>query len=725
MATPGLAAGTGPRGGADAGSRTAGAACALPRLCPALSGEGRRWATHWLSKSRKSRCSSAHAADQSVHVCFCVFSSSNTNVVSAIAIAIAIAVRLPCCDAPATYSLTLLIPIQTRLLHPLPPCLCPCPSALLCSAPLPCSAPPRCLPMATPPPIPLLDTASLRQAALRFPPPAGVKFSYGTAGFRTDAALLPSTIFRMGVLAALRSICTQGITGLMLTASHNPVHENGVKLVDPSGGMLAVSWESYSDLLANAPDADNFVQAVEDIIRNEKIQERGKSGEKVLLGRDTRPSGQSLLEAAFKGVEAVRGVEAQDMGILTTPQLHWMVRCINKRVPATESDYFRTLSKAFSTLSDLRPSGLGECTDHENLIVDAANGVGADKLFQLQKVTPSLRVQVRNSGLEGEGLLNDGVGADFVQKEKIPPRGFDASSDSSKRCASLDGDADRLVYFYISPMEQTDATSASLQLLDGDKIATLFSSYIMDQLQILRGKSLLSGAIPNTEIPGFGTVKVAVIQTAYANGASTKYIKQVLGLEVALTPTGVKHLHKRAAQYDVGIYFEANGHGTILFSDNFLQWLHDAASLEEEGQRKQAARRLVAVSEMVNQAVGDALSSILMVESVLRYRNWSLQQWNALYTDLPSRQLKVTVADRSVFKTTDAETKVAFPSLLQGAIDTLVEKYEGGRAFVRPSGTEDVVRIYAEGLTQKSADALAREVAVQVFRLGGGTGEVP
>lgn len=563
----------------------------------------------------------------------------------------------------------------------------------------------------------LLDTAVLRQAALLFPLPPGVKFSYGTAGFRTDAALLPSTIFRMGVLAALRSICTQAITGLMITASHNPVHENGVKLVDPSGGMLAVSWESYSDLLANAPDVDGFIQVVEDIVKNEKIQERGKAAEKVFLGRDTRPSGQSLLEAALKGVEAVKGVEAQDMGVLTTPQLHWMVRCANQRVPATEPDYFGTLSRAFSTLADLRPSGLGEGTVYEDLIVDAANGVGASKLLLLQKITPSLRIQVRNSGLEGEGLLNDGVGADFVQKEKIPPRGFESSSEKSKRCASLDGDADRLVYFYIPPVEQNDATSASLQLLDGDKIATLFASYIMDQLQILRGTS--------SEIPGFGTVRVAVIQTAYANGASTKFIKQVLGLEAAVTPTGVKHLHKRAAQYDVGIYFEANGHGTVLFSDSFLRWLHDAAPREEGGKRNEAAIRLVAVSEMVNQAVGDALSGILMVETVLQYRNWSLQQWNAMYTDLPSRQLKVKVADRSVFKTTDAETKVAFPSLLQAAIDAAVEKYEGGRSFVRPSGTEDVVRVYAEASTQKSADALAREVAIQVFRLGGGIGEEP
>jgi len=53
------------------------------------------------------------------------------------------------------------------------------------------------------------------------------------------------------------------------------------------------------------------------------------------------------------------------------------------------------------------------------------------------------------------------------------------------------------------------------------------------------------------------------------------------------------------------------------------------------------------------------------------------------------------------------------------------EKYDGGRSFVRPSGTEDVVRVYAEAGTQTSADALAREVAVQVFRLGGGIGEEP
>ena len=42
------------------------------------------------------------------------------------------------------------------------------------------------------------------------------------------------------------------------------------------------------------------------------------------------------------------------------------------------------------------------------------------------------------------------------------------------------------------------------------------------------------------------------------------------------------------------------------------------------------------------------------------------------------------------------------------------------RSFVRPSGTEDVVRVYAEAATQEAADALAVTVAAAVRRLLGG-----
>ena len=48
-----------------------------------------------------------------------------------------------------------------------------------------------------------------------------------------------------------------------------------------------------------------------------------------------------------------------------------------------------------------------------------------------------------------------------------------------------------------------------------------------------------------------------------------------LGIEVSVTPTGVKYLHEEAVKFDIGIYFEANGHGTVLFSDSLLNRLHE------------------------------------------------------------------------------------------------------------------------------------------------------
>ena len=33
---------------------------------------------------------------------------------------------------------------------------------------------------------------------------------------------------------------------------------------------------------------------------------------------------------------------------------------------------------------------------------------------------------------------------------------------------------------------------------------------------------------------------------------------------MACVPTGVKHLHHKAKEFDIGVYFEANGHGTVL-----------------------------------------------------------------------------------------------------------------------------------------------------------------
>lgn len=167
-------------------------------------------------------------------------------------------------------------------------------------------------------------------------------------------------------------------------------------------------------------------------------------------------------------------------------------------------------------------------------------------------------------------------------------------------------------------------------------------------------------------------------------------------------PTGVKHLHHAAEKYDIGVYFEANGHGTVLFSPETIDILskHEPKTPAQDN----AIQNLKALTLLINQAVGDAISDFLLVEVILAHKRWGPEEWDAGYEDLPNRLVKVNVPDRNVFTTEDAERKLVSPKGLQAQVDEVVRRYEKGRSFVRPSGTEDCVRVYAEASTRIGAD---------------------
>lgn len=445
--------------------------------------------------------------------------------------------------------------------------------------------------------------------------------------------------------------------------------------------MLEASWEAYATKLANAANDTEILSIYNDLVAKLAI-DTSLPG-RVIYGHDSRASSAAMVAALEDGFK-VSGAEVANYGLVTTPQLHYIVRCLNTQNTdsaygaPTELGYYEKLAESYKKVLSEYPSSSYSIT------VDAANGVGGPKVEELTKHLKGLvNINVVNDSYDKPNLLNSNCGADFVKTNQKLPSGI--QPEPLKLYASFDGDADRIIFFFVDK-------EGSFKLLDGDKIATLCASFL--------------GDLVNQSGTG---LQIGVVQTAYANGSSTEYLTNTLKVPVECTPTGVKHLHHAAQHFDIGVYFEANGHGTVLFDEKAIDTLK---SFEASSPAQQsAADSLLALSSLINQTVGDAISDLLLVLSILTIKNWSPSDWDSCYTDLPNRLSKVEVKDRTIFKTTDAERRLTDPKELQPKIDSLVKKFQRGRTFVRASGTENVVRIYAEAVSKVQADELALKVA--------------
>lgn len=117
--------------------------------------------------------------------------------------------------------------------------------------------------------------------------------------------------------------------------------------------MLEASWENHATVLANAPTTDAFIEALEILIKNLRINLSKPS--RVVYARDTRPTGAALVASLEDGLKAL-GAKGRNAGITTTPILHYLVRAINTKGTKdeygedSEEGYMTKLSTAFKKL---------------------------------------------------------------------------------------------------------------------------------------------------------------------------------------------------------------------------------------------------------------------------------------------------------------------------------------------------------------------------------------
>ena len=91
---------------------------------------------------------------------------------------------------------------------------------------------------------------------------------------------------------------------------------------------------------------------------------------------------------------------------------------------------------------------------------------------------------------------------------------------------------------------------------------------------------------------------------------------------------------------------------------------------------------------------------------VVQLLDMTVPAWHNLYSDLPSKMIKLPVPDKDRIVCTSDETAVVSPAGLQADLAEAMALFAHGRCFVRPSGTEDVVRVYAEASTMAEVDIL-------------------
>lgn len=434
-------------------------------------------------------------------------------------------------------------------------------------------------------------------------------YNYGTSGFRFHSKKIIGISEKIGTAIAMLSSFNNNVYGIMITASHNPHYDNGVKIINSKGEMINEYEEKTVEEFVNTNESMTY-----DI--NMKIPE-------IYIGYDTRETSPEICNLITKGIKKYnKDSQIHNLKLVSTPELH-----------------FKLYNKQFNYIENLK--NLFEKINYP-IICDCANGIGGYILDQIN----SKFLKTSNTNYGNYETLNFNSGSDYVISEKKIPSYFKSNFD--KLHASLDGDADRVVFYY--------KNNISINLLNGDKISALIAYYISKKVKNLED--------------------IAVIHTGYSNNSFINFINN-LGIKTICTATGVKNLHSEALNHKISIYFESNGHGTILFNKSY--------------------ENLKDLECFFHPTIGDGIMDMIGILFILQELNFTIYEWNDLYVDNPYYLFKMKVFNKSCFDTTKNELRLTKPLDFQKYLDTICD--EKIRCFVRPSGTEDYIRIYVEGDT--------------------------
>jgi len=474
---------------------------------------------------------------------------------------------------------------------------------------------------------------------------------YGTSGFRTHHSIILNIAEKIGLAMAQLVYYKQESFGIMITASHNHHEDNGVKIMDQHGNMVTEDIEHYLENNVNhefSSDSFPFQPLIK--IFNEDIEIIKKKKLKLYIGYDSRDSSPIICELMIKGILRTNNNFPYTIyPLVTTPELHFVF----SNLSCSYSEYLKNAIEPI----------------HYSCVVDCANGIGSKKMLEFKNP----RIYLINTSWTSPQLLNDQCSSDYVcTYHCLPSHSYIFDAKDTLR-ASLDGDADRVVFYYNE--------NQTLNLLNGDYIAALILTYLSKKL--ISDKPLMIG----------------YIYTGYTNNACIEYVKSLtfnknITLDTNCAATGVKNLHYEAVKYDIGVYFEQNGHGNVLFKDH--------------------VEHVDIIKSFFHPNIGDGILDLLCVLYILQTLKINHKEWHSFFKPYYSILSKQQVQDKNIFETSRDELTLFEPKQLQNYIDEqCIDEY---RAFVRASGTENVVRLYVEGKEETKVQEIHKNISMFIAK---------
>lgn len=389
----------------------------------------------------------------------------------------------------------------------------------------------------------------------------------------------------------------------------------------------------------------------------------------VLVGRDTRISGQMLEHALISGLVSV-GIEVFQLGVISTPAVAYLTRTQNAAAgvmisashnPAKDngikffgSDGFKLSDEEEAEIETLldseiddlpRPSvdGLGSVEEFpEGLLkytqfltqtipsdlsglkicVDAANGATSPIV---SRVFADLETDFYTMGDQPNGInINDQVGS--THPEKLAEMVVEKKADCG---IAYDGDGDRCI-----------AVDEKGNIIDGDKIMYICGKY-------LSSKDKLND---NT-----------IVSTVMSNLGFYKALEK-LDLNSVQTKVGDRYVVEAMKENNYNLGGEQSGH--IIFLDY--------------------------------NTTGDGILSSIQLLNVMKQTGKKLSELASEITEYPQKLVNIQVKNK----------KEALENQnIQEAIKEVEDEMQGdGRVLVRPSGTEPLIRVMAEAPTEEKVE---------------------